>query len=77
MLASALHRVAIINNMPVRVRSWCHGSIARRMDYVRHLGADPQRTARFDQLMSRLNLALLGILFAGAAWLLVQGLWAA
>jgi STE24 endopeptidase len=73
-LASALHRVALINNMPVRARSWCHGSIARRMDYVRQLAVDPVHTRRFDRFMVRLNVGLLAAVAAGAAWLLVQGL---
>jgi STE24 endopeptidase len=64
---SALQRVASVNNIPIEARSWCHGSIARRMHFLRDLGGDPAKTAHFDQSMSRLYLVLtLGLcLFAG------------
>jgi STE24 endopeptidase len=65
---SALHRVAVINNIPVAARSWCHGSIASRMDYLENLSQNPQRTWAFDRLMSRLYLAMiLGLIFS-LAW---------
>jgi STE24 endopeptidase len=65
---AALQRVAIVNNIPVRARSWCHGSIATRMQYLRELSADPARTARFDRFMLFLYGALVFGLFAGAAF---------
>lgn len=57
--ASALHRVALINNIPVAARSWCHGSIAKRMGYLEELAADPARTGAFDRFMMRLYATLL------------------
>jgi STE24 endopeptidase len=65
---SALHRVAVMNNIPVRARSWCHGSIATRTQYLRELSADPARTHRFDRFMLCLYGALVFGLFAGAAF---------
>lgn len=65
---SALQRVAVVNNIPVRARSWCHGSIATRMQYLRQLSADPAATARFDRFMLFLYGALVFGLFAGAAF---------
>jgi STE24 endopeptidase len=65
---AALQRVAIVNNIPVKARSWCHGSIAGRMQYLRNLSHDPARTARFDRLMLLLYGSLLFALFAGAAF---------
>jgi STE24 endopeptidase len=65
---SALQQVAIVNNIPVRARSWCHGSIATRMQYLRDLSTDPQRTIRFDRFMLFLYGALVFGLFAGAAF---------
>ena len=65
---SALHRVAVVNNIPVKARSWCHGSIATRMEYLRDLSADPSRTERFDRLMLFLYGSLVFGLFAGAAF---------
>jgi STE24 endopeptidase len=65
--ASALHRVAVINNIPIAARSWCHGSIAKRMDYLSHLSADPSRTGEFDRFMLRLYIGLLIVLAASSA----------
>jgi STE24 endopeptidase len=65
---AALQRVAIVNNIPVKARSWCHGSIATRMQYLRELSTDPARTARFDRFMLFLYGALVFGLFAGAAF---------
>lgn len=65
---AALQRVAVVNNIPVKARSWCHGSIAARMQYLRELSADPARTARFDRFMLFLYGALVFGLFAGAAF---------
>ena len=65
---SALHRVAAINNIPVAARSWCHGSIASRMDYLENLAQNPQRTWAFDRLMSRLYLAMILVLIFSLAW---------
>jgi STE24 endopeptidase len=60
--AGALHRVATVNNIPVGARSWCHGSIARRMKYIRELAVDPARTAAFDRFMSRLYATMVVVL---------------
>lgn len=65
---SALHRVAVVNNIPVAARSWCHGSIATRMKYLQSLSSDPTRTERFDRLMLFLYGSLLFALFAGGAF---------
>jgi STE24 endopeptidase len=65
---SALHRVAMVNNIPVKARSWCHGSIAKRMQYLQELSKDPVRTKRFDRLMLCLYSAMVFALFAGAAF---------
>ncbi len=63
LFASALRRVANVNNIPVAARSWCHGSIAKRMQYLHLLSADPDRTARFDRWM----LGLYGSILAALA----------
>ena len=65
---SALHRVAMVNNIPVKARSWCHGSIANRMQYLQDLSSDPTRTRQFDRFMLFLYAALVFALFAGAAF---------
>ena len=59
LFASALRRVAIINNIPIAARSWCHGSIAKRMQFIHSLSRDPNSTARFDILMRWLYSAII------------------
>ncbi len=65
---SALARVASVNNIPIAARSWCHGSIARRMSFLRELGHDSARTVHFDRFMTRLNLGLLCSLGIFGVW---------
>lgn len=62
---SALHRVATINQIPLEQRSWCHGSIAKRMHYVRALSEDPSHTEKFDRVMMRIRQMLLMLLVVG------------
>jgi STE24 endopeptidase len=69
--ASALYRVAIINNIPLAARNFTHGSIADRMNYVQSLGADPSRTMRFDRSMFLLYGIMILILLACCAWVLI------
>jgi len=69
--ASALHQVARINCIPITAASWCHGSIARRMAYLRGLSEDPRRTAQFDRFMSRLYAVLIVALCAMGLWAMV------
>jgi STE24 endopeptidase len=68
LFASALHRVAVINNIPVAARSWCHGSLASRMRYLMELSGDPHRTGRFDRTMRRLYAVLGGALVLSGAY---------
>jgi len=72
---SALNRVAAINNIPMRGRSWPHGSIASRMEYLMHLAADPEATEEFDRGMRRLYWGLLAatVVCAAAAIALPSG----
>lgn len=58
LFASALHRVAVVNNIPLAAPSWCHGSMAKRMRYLQTLSIDPTLTRRFDRDMSRLYTAM-------------------
>ena len=60
---SALRRVANVNNIPIAARSWCHGSIAKRMQYLQTLSRSPERTSQFDRWM----LWLYGIILAALA----------
>jgi STE24 endopeptidase len=69
LFASALKRVAAINNIPVSKREWIHGSIASRMDFIQSLAVSPERTAEFDRAMSRLYLTLILLVVASAGLL--------
>lgn len=68
--ASALHRVAIVNNIPIRARNFTHGSIAVRMRYLKEIATDPHRTGKFDRMMLAIYTAMIVALaiFGGAAW---------
>lgn len=66
--ASALQRVAAINNIPVASRSWCHGSIATRMQYLQDLASNPAHTRRFDAFMAKLYAGMVLALVACCAW---------
>jgi STE24 endopeptidase len=65
---SALHRVAVVNNISVSARNFSHGSIQQRVDYLRRLSAQPMQTLRFDRFMRTLYLLLGGALIASVAW---------
>jgi STE24 endopeptidase len=68
---SALERVAAVNNIPIAARSWCHGSIAKRMRYLEFLSRDAKRTTQFDRIMQRLYLILLASLLVFGAWTVI------
>jgi len=75
---SALERVAAVNNIPIAARSWCHGSIAKRMRFLEFLSRDSRRTAQFDRYMQWLYLILLVSLLAFGTWtMVVMKIWAA
>jgi len=65
---SALNQVARINCIPVDAFSACHGSIAKRMEYLQSLCDNPVRTMQFDRFMSRLNALLLLCLCSFGVW---------
>lgn len=60
--ASALYRVAVVNNIPVAARNWTHGSIATRMKYLEDISEDPRRTFDFDRRMTGVYMALVAAL---------------
>ncbi len=66
--ASALQRVAVVNNIPIAARNFSHGSIKQRMGFLRHLSADPSRTARFDRRMKWIYLSLIVTLAVSVVW---------
>jgi STE24 endopeptidase len=68
LFGSALHRVAVINNIPISSRNLTHGSIADRIQYLRELSMDPSRTGRFDRFMMGLYVTLISVLVICGAW---------
>jgi len=64
LFASALRRVAVINNIPIKRREWIHGSIAGRMNFVQWLAESPRRTYDFDRVMGRLYLFIIALVLA-------------
>lgn len=68
LFASALHRVAVVNNIPVRANNFSHGSIAQRMMYLRRLSTDPANTRQFDQFMRIVYRCLIAALVISIAW---------
>jgi STE24 endopeptidase len=69
--ASALRRVALVNNIPISARNFTHGSIAARMNYLRDIAGDPKQTGRFDRFMFTLYTIMIAavILFGSFAWI--------
>jgi STE24 endopeptidase len=65
---SALERVAAVNNIPIAARSWCHGSIAKRIRFLEFLARDAERTVQFDRFMRKLYVVLVISLIAFGVW---------
>jgi STE24 endopeptidase len=66
--SSALRQVAMINNIPIAARSWCHGSIAQRIRFLNEISRDPELTRRFDRFMWGLYAAMIIAVVAAGAW---------
>ncbi len=60
--ASALHRVAVVNNIPIEARNFTHGSIDSRIRFIRRFGRDTEVAARFDRTSSRVFVALIAVI---------------
>jgi STE24 endopeptidase len=75
LFASALRRVASINNIPVARREWIHGSIASRVQFVLSLAASPEHSRTFDRQIVRLYVGLTALIATSAllAWLATAG----
>jgi Zn-dependent protease with chaperone function len=60
--ASALHRVAVVNNIPIEARNWTHGSIDSRIRYIRRFGRETDVAASFDRSSRRIFVLLLAVI---------------
>ncbi len=65
MFVNALENVAALNGMEPTARSWRHGSIARRVEFLEGLEGKPQAERRFQVGVSRLRIGLALGLIAG------------
>jgi STE24 endopeptidase len=66
----ALSSVATLNGLEPRAASWRHGSIARRIDFLRRLEGRPDVERRFQTHLQRFRMGL-GLLLAMAVFLAV------
>lgn len=71
--SGALHRVAVVNNIPLRAKDWLHPSIANRMRYLEEMSSNPELTSRFDRCMARLYLGMALALALSVATALIRG----
>jgi Zn-dependent protease with chaperone function len=75
----ALEKVCVINGLsrskPGFFQSWQHGSIARRVAFLRGLVKDPSAEPRFQRQVFRLTWGLIGALSAVLAVLLAAANW--
>lgn len=75
-MVAALGEVARLNHMPANRRSWRHGSIATRQDYLRNLVGTRASAASVDREMTLVKLAIIagGVLAAlGYAFVPLHG----
>jgi STE24 endopeptidase len=71
--ARALANVAVLNGMEPQARSWRHGSIRRRIDFLEGLEGDPRALRRFQLRIGCLRLGLALVLLAGIVTALATG----
>lgn len=68
----ALHRIAVLNGIPVEARSWRHSSIANRIELLRRYGRDPAAIAQLHRAVITIKAILLVTTVGGlaiATWL--------
>jgi STE24 endopeptidase len=65
--ASALNRIAVVNNIAPNAFNWTHGSIEKRSRYVMKLATDPAEAERFDRRGRRFAVGLAAAIAVGIA----------
>lgn len=74
---AALHDVAVLNGIQPEAFSWRHSSIASRARFLAALAQDPQRHARFQRSVRRVQFAILLLAAAFSVWAAYEiGVWA-
>ncbi len=71
--AAALANVAMLNGMERRKRSWRHGSIQRRIEFLEGLVGEPESERRFQLGVSRLRVVLALVLIVSVALAVASG----
>lgn len=71
--AAALANVAMLNGMERRKRSWRHGSIQRRIEFLEGLVGEPESERRFQLSVSRLRVVLALVLIVSVAVAVASG----
>ena len=62
---NALMNVALLNGMEPAARSWRHGSISRRIEFLEGLEGKPQAERKFQSGVTRLRIGLVVVLIGG------------
>ena len=71
LFADALHRIAILNGIPIHAHSWRHSSIAHRMELLKQYAGDPTASARLNRAVWIIKL----ILFVGTLLGMAIAVW--
>jgi STE24 endopeptidase len=71
--AAALANVAMLNGMERRKRSWRHGSIQRRIEFLEGLVGEPESERLFQVGVSRLRVVLALVLIVSVALAVASG----
>jgi len=59
LFAEALHRIAVLNGIPIEARSWRHSSIGNRINLLKKYAADPHRCAALERSVQIIKIILL------------------
>lgn len=66
-MAAALHRVAVLNRVPISAWSWRHFPLAKRIDILLRTEGDPAIGLAFEKTCDRLRSAALALVLGGVA----------
>ena len=73
--AGALQRVALLNAIPQRARSWRHSSIGSRVDLLYHLSSVPGELGKFRRMIRLIKICLWVAAIAGAVGAVLLMMW--
>jgi Zn-dependent protease with chaperone function len=64
----------VMNILSDKANNYFHGSIMSRINYLRSLSEDPQRTAHFDRSMLTIYAGILLVLAISGGWALISAI---